>query len=473
MAFLKKILGTILSKKRESKGEFSSESSNHNSLFPPEPDRSESAFDNAQEPKNGAVKNGFGECEEQSPRKTQSAQIQGKHYNFPEPNREAVEATLMGEAENALTRFFRKGPLLDQFSETEEIRYADYKQKSIDELKQLAEKGDASAQYLVGDYYAELDESYASQARMWWQRGAENGNADAMYSLGYFLNSDFGGTRDVENAILFLKKAAGCGNCYAAAISLREIYSERFDWENEHHQSSTNTLKELVTWSAVVAYGYQDDIDDGAVYMGLAASAFYCYNLICMAAEFEMGLEHTPLAEYEEKLDYCLIAWYWQMKAQETGRLPGDWKEIDLSDMLCQIGECALELNKPYAIDVLALAVQMGSDYAVSVAAFSLIHNYIETGVSRRDLREDPTWIALFGRVKDAVKDAEINTDDRRKAHSLLALSSFYMYGAGCFANIDLAYQATKQAADMGYGKAKHMLEVYIQQPDGSYRIKQ
>ena len=62
------------------------------------------------------------------------------------------------------------------------------------------------------DFYSKKD---YTQAVVWYRKAAEQGNADAQYSLGYCYRNGYGVSQDNNQAVYWYRKAAEQGNAYA------------------------------------------------------------------------------------------------------------------------------------------------------------------------------------------------------------------------------------------------------------------
>ena len=89
---------------------------------------------------------------------------------------------------------------------------------ATEELERLAERGDAHAQYLMGQLYqgGPLLIPNSQKAKHWLTQAAEHGLPEAQYALGKLFLSDDMEVRDPDEGIRWLKQAAQSGNHYAA-----------------------------------------------------------------------------------------------------------------------------------------------------------------------------------------------------------------------------------------------------------------
>ena len=85
--------------------------------------------------------------------------------------------------------------------------------EDIDELRTLAEQGDAAAQSNLGVSYAKglgVPQDYA-EAMKWFRKAAEQGNAPAQYNLGGSYKNGLGVPQDYKEAVKWYRKAAEQG----------------------------------------------------------------------------------------------------------------------------------------------------------------------------------------------------------------------------------------------------------------------
>lgn len=75
-------------------------------------------------------------------------------------------------------------------------------------LQKAAERGDAKAQYALGNAYSKGQDVSKSdeQAVSWYQKSASQGYAPAQAALGYAYSSGLGVTHDDQQAVSFFKK---------------------------------------------------------------------------------------------------------------------------------------------------------------------------------------------------------------------------------------------------------------------------
>jgi TPR repeat protein len=81
----------------------------------------------------------------------------------------------------------------------------------------VAEQGDAEAQWSLGNLYLDgqgVPQDY-TQAAFWWSKAAEQGHAQAQYNLGLSYGFGRGVRRDRTQAATWFRKAAEQGNALA------------------------------------------------------------------------------------------------------------------------------------------------------------------------------------------------------------------------------------------------------------------
>ena len=103
--------------------------------------------------------------------------------------------------------------------------------------QKAAEQGNADAQYRLGERYYKA-QNYA-EAVKWYQKAAEQGNADAQYELGYSYYHGRGVERNYEEAFKWFEKAAKrdnadaqykLGECYYYGNGVERNYEEAVKW---------------------------------------------------------------------------------------------------------------------------------------------------------------------------------------------------------------------------------------------------
>lgn len=108
--------------------------------------------------------------------------------------------------------------IIDKSGESDYEGWEENPKQYIEPLKTKAERGNSTAQYILGYYYSFLDEeiipSDLNLARNWFTKSANQGNSDAQWNLGLlFAVKDT--PEDREKGIMLLKDAALQGNSEA------------------------------------------------------------------------------------------------------------------------------------------------------------------------------------------------------------------------------------------------------------------
>jgi len=104
-----------------------------------------------------------------------------------------------------------------------------------------AERGEAKAQYRLGDSYAQgkgVPQDYFEAVR-WYRKAAKQGNANAEYALGYMYHQGQGVKQDDAEAVRWFRQAAEQGNAqaqcnlgdsYAQGHGVPQDYAEAVRW---------------------------------------------------------------------------------------------------------------------------------------------------------------------------------------------------------------------------------------------------
>jgi hypothetical protein len=90
--------------------------------------------------------------------------------------------------------------------------------EDIESMEQLAQAGDAYAQYFLGKQFRDGPVLIPDlvKAQYWLTKSAQQGNAVAQYALGKLFLSDAPEVRDPAQGMMWLEQAARQGNSYAA-----------------------------------------------------------------------------------------------------------------------------------------------------------------------------------------------------------------------------------------------------------------
>ena len=97
--------------------------------------------------------------------------------------------------------------------------------KTVKELKYLAEQGDLRAQFDLGVLYDKGEglPQNNHEAMVWYRRAAEQGEARAQYNLGLMYANGQGVPQDVVEAYYWISLSAARGNAHA--LDARDYYA--------------------------------------------------------------------------------------------------------------------------------------------------------------------------------------------------------------------------------------------------------
>lgn len=136
------------------------------------------------------------------------------------------------------TLFILVFPSVSRGDYHEAIKKGHYK-AALNELRPLAEKGDAIAQYNLAIMYTKgqgLPQDYTEAAK-WYQKAADQGNSDAQFLLGYLYYEGQRVPQDYTEAIKWFHKAAYHGDAIAQVL-LGDIYADdqgaHYDYVQAH-----------------------------------------------------------------------------------------------------------------------------------------------------------------------------------------------------------------------------------------------
>lgn len=397
---------------------------------------------------------------------------------YPPVDEQHVFAILEQEADEAFKRLFSSGPYIYQYQteEEEEKKYDGYRDLSINELKSKAESGDPNAQYLYGMYWTEQGEEHNEQARFWFKKSADAGNAEGALYAGFAYQSGLGGEQDIYTALKYFEQAAAGGHgAYASEL----IYNIYIDLTEDEDQAKLDDLRSKLYWALSCAWYHQDDPEDGPLLYLISALIINLLIMIGSDALFDIGVEH--LDEFiqngeqpRRNFDYALMGLDCLRRAKAGGAKeelqPGD-KPLEEADFLCSIGEYALEFKKSYALDVLQMAIEQGSDYAIIVSAINRISSIANLGLDRAICERDSLWCSYYDRVKKYYDYALSKGRTREQAHTLVALFMFQWYGVGCPENREAALHSLQKASALKYPRATIYLNKIVRTTNGQLII--
>lgn len=111
---------------------------------------------------------------------------------------------------------------------------ARWPQENFNHCQIAAERGDAIAQYFLGQMYRKGDGVSVdpNTAIYWYQKAAAQQNTMAQYNLGWMYDTGEGVDRDLDQAIFWYSKAAKLSDPYAP-FNLGSIYFEGKDFPRD------------------------------------------------------------------------------------------------------------------------------------------------------------------------------------------------------------------------------------------------
>jgi hypothetical protein len=195
-------------------------------------------------------------------------------------------------------------------------------------IRELAEQGDAGAQYRMGQMLltgkgAEKDES---QGVEWLRKAAGQGMADAQYRLSVCLRKGIGTERDDQEAKRWLEEAARNGNKTAAALTadpesregmrLRARQGDRTAQRRlgEELLNIHDLILPRVLGKALQTGGSPEEVAEGLKWLELAAQR----------GDAEAA---TMLAWYHQERDEPK-AFYWWNRAADLGSKDAQWEMV-------------------------------------------------------------------------------------------------------------------------------------------------
>ncbi len=115
--------------------------------------------------------------------------------------------------------------------------------KDLKSLKALAEKGDAEAQYSLGDMYYDGEgvEQNFKEAAKWTRKAADQGHATAQFNLGMMYERSQGVEKDDKEAVKWYLKSAeqgdaiaqmALGRMYYLGKGVEQDYVTAYAWSN-------------------------------------------------------------------------------------------------------------------------------------------------------------------------------------------------------------------------------------------------
>lgn len=112
---------------------------------------------------------------------------------------------------------------------------------SMEELLELANKGNTEAMYDLGYLYSYSEDTEPDYEKTiyWWEKAADEGSSISMYSLGFLYYQGTGVEKDINKTLEWWKKAADngsseamyiLGSLYYTGESVEQDYELAFEW---------------------------------------------------------------------------------------------------------------------------------------------------------------------------------------------------------------------------------------------------
>lgn len=284
---------------------------------------------------------------------------------------------------------------------------------TLNELKERAEKGDPKAQYDLGECYWNGTNGVSQDYQMavkYYEKSADQGYTDAIYSLGYCYATETGTERDIDKAKMLLEHAIDNGSVIAAAKLGQWYYwgdyfpkdrtkgFELLKYAAENGDAHSMAVVGDIYCSGIGAYegwGPETDKELGRQYIEKACDKKDAYALFQAGFNYCNGLDGFPednqkgvgyLKEAAElghayaQLDYAIKCWNgdgvpqnqkeyakWMREAAGNGNeeaiVRWAWTRIigAVDGVRCQSDE---ELNE--CLDIVESALEDGDDFMVA-----------------------------------------------------------------------------------------------------------
>lgn len=172
--------------------------------------------------------------------------------------------------------------------------------QEMDDILKAAEKGDADAQYTLGDYYDNcIDGSRDSvQAVAWYEKAAKNGHAIAQNCLAICYANGDGVTKDPVLAAEWFQKAAEQGHAlaqcnlalaYANGEGVTKAPDKAVAWFKKSAIQGNAAAQHNLAVRYASGDGVEEDQQQAFYWFSKAAEKGAAYDLLCLASCYEMG----------------------------------------------------------------------------------------------------------------------------------------------------------------------------------------
>jgi len=283
------------------------------------------------------------------------------------------------------------------------------REKAVRLWRMAAEKGDAEAQYRLGECYYNGDgvEDDHDESYEWIFKSAEQGYAEAQYKLGTYYHNGYDGF-DEEEAVKWYRKAAETGHA-GAQYELGECYYNGDDDEDNYEEAVKWFSKAAEQWRIAAEQGHAE-------------------------AQYKLGICYRKNRGVEFNLEESAK---WIRKAAEQGYTEAQYEIGDC----CYHGIWGFEENKEEAIKWWHQAANQG--HAKAQYTFGELYR---NGYSVSENKEEAVkW------YRKAAKQGH--------AEAQYELGRCYVSGCGVDENKDEAVKWLRKADEKGHDYAKYELE--------------
>ena len=296
-----------------------------------------------------------------------------------------------------------------------------YGEASTDELRQLANNGDANAQFVLGSRYYGGDrvpQDY-KQAVYWWTKAANQGHAEAQCILGPCYYNGEGVAQDYKQAVYWYTKAANQG--YASAqYYLGVCYYNGYGVAKDYKQA---------------VYWYTKAANQGVAEAQCALGVCY-YNGAGVAKDCRQALNWFKKAKAQENelggMQQTLLAVYLKLAA-ECAETQAPAATPQSTSTTSSTGTTSSSTPKPKQVSAAELVTQAKN------------YRYGLKGVTRNPAKA----VELY---KQAANMGDAEAQDE--------LGGCYHQGNGVEKDYEQAVYWYTQSANQGYARGQYMLGV-------------
>lgn len=206
--------------------------------------------------------------------------------------------------------------------------YAYGQSPKYQETLDKAKKGDPIAQNEIGDFYYDGEEGVDVNYResvIWYKKSAQQGNSNALYSLGYAYEFEKGVTQDYHLAVKYYKESAGLGDEYAQlrlaykyfrGEGINQDYEKCFYWAEKSALQGLDRAQSFLCSLYREGRGTRKNFQKALYWGKMSAEQGYttAQNIVAEMFHLGEGLDQPNLKE----------AYYWYEKASESDDPPAD-----------------------------------------------------------------------------------------------------------------------------------------------------